>query len=73
MAVISIHIYCESTFIHWHQFSWFLQNASILLILEFVVSNTTGDNQWENCITLDFNFRGLQEPSNPQKLKLHDK
>jgi hypothetical protein len=28
-------------------------------VLEFTVSNTTGNNQWENYISLDFNFRGL--------------
>ena len=28
--LISISIYCKSTFILWHQFSWFLQNALIL-------------------------------------------
>jgi hypothetical protein len=27
--------------------------------LEFVVSNTTGNNLWENCISLDFNFRSF--------------
>ena len=26
-----------------------------------MVSNTTGNNQWENCILLDFNFLGLSE------------
>ena len=26
--------------------------------LEFVALNTTGNNQWENCISLDFYFRG---------------
>jgi hypothetical protein len=36
-------------------------------VLEFVVSNTTGNNLWENCISLDFNFRGLSEPRNPRK------
>ena len=41
-------------------------------VLEFMVSNTTGNNQWENCISLDFNFHGLSEPRNPWKLKLHD-
>jgi len=25
-------------------------------ILEFLVSNTTDNSQWENCILLDFNF-----------------
>jgi hypothetical protein len=40
-------------------------------VLEFVVSNITGNHQWENCITLDFNFRGfLCEPRNPRKLEL---
>ena len=28
-------------------------------VLIFMVSNTTGNNQWENCISLDFNFRGV--------------
>ena len=30
-------------------------------VLEFVVSNITGNSQTENCIILDFNFRGLSE------------
>ena len=37
-------------------------------ILEFVISNTTGNNQWESCILLDFNFRSLSEPRNPRKI-----
>jgi hypothetical protein len=41
-------------------------------VLEFMVSNTTGNNQWENCISFDFNFRGLSGPRNPQKLEPHD-
>ena len=41
-------------------------------LLEFVVSNTTGINQWDNCISLDFNFRDLSEPQNPRKLEPHD-
>ena len=44
-------------------------------VLEFVVSNitaNTGNNQWENCISLDFNFHGLSEPPNPRKLESHD-
>ena len=28
--------------------------------------------QWENCISLDFYFRGLSEPRNPRKLEPHD-
>jgi len=41
-------------------------------VLEFVFSNTTENNQCENCIWLVFNFRCLSEPQNPQKLGLHD-
>ena len=38
-------------------------------VLEFVVSNTIIDNnQWKNCISLDFNVRGLNEPRNPRIL-----
>jgi len=42
------------------------------LVLEWVISNTTGYNQWEDYISLDFNFHGLSEPRNPQKLEPHD-
>jgi hypothetical protein len=38
-------------------------------ILEFVVSNITGNNQWDNYISFDFNIRGLSEP---RKLEPHD-
>jgi hypothetical protein len=31
-------------------------------ILEFVVLNITGNSLWENCILLDFYFRGLNVP-----------
>ena len=41
-------------------------------ILEFLVSNTTGNNQWENCISLDCNFLDFSEPQIPQKLEPHD-
>jgi hypothetical protein len=30
-------------------------------VLEFMVSHTTGSNQWENGISNDFNVRGLSE------------
>jgi hypothetical protein len=40
-------------------------------VLEFVVSNVTGNSQWEICIVLDF-FCGLSEPRNPRKLEPHD-
>ena len=32
--------------------------------LEFVVLNITGNNQWENCILLDFYYHGLGRPRN---------
>jgi len=41
-------------------------------VLEFVVSNITGNNQWENCISLDFNFRFLSRPRNQRKLEIHE-
>jgi len=41
-------------------------------VLEFMVSNTTDNNQWENCISLDCCFRGLREPRNPRKLEPHN-
>jgi hypothetical protein len=34
------------------------------MVFEFVVSNTTGNNQQEKCISLDFNFRNSSEPWN---------
>jgi hypothetical protein len=37
--------------------------------LEFMVSTITGNNQWENCILLDFYFRGLSGPQNQRKLE----
>ena len=42
------------------------------LVFEFMVSNTTGNNQWENCISMDFYFCGVSEPQNPQKLVSHN-
>ena len=35
------------------------------------ISNTTGNvnNQWENCISLDFNFHSLSKLRNPRKLE----
>jgi hypothetical protein len=55
---------CDNTYVGPHQFSWFLRNA---LIHDFVVSNSTANNQWDKCISLDFNFCGLSEPRNPKK------
>ena len=37
-----------------------------------MVSNITGNNQWENCISLDFYFHGFSGPRNQQKLEPHD-
>jgi hypothetical protein len=31
-------------------------------VLELMVSNITDNSQLENCISLDFNIRGLREP-----------
>jgi hypothetical protein len=63
--------YCESTFIRWHQCSWFQQNVGIPVV-EFAVSNTTDNNLWENCILLDLKFSGLCEPRNLRKLEPRD-
>jgi hypothetical protein len=38
-------------------------------VLEFVISNITGNNKWENCNSLDFNIRGLSDQRNPRKLE----
>ena len=40
-------------------------------VLEFVVSNITATNRRGNCISVDFNFRGLSEPRNSRKLEPH--
>jgi hypothetical protein len=42
-------------------------------VLEFMISNITGNNQWENCISLDFYIRGLNGPRNQRKLEPHEK
>jgi hypothetical protein len=41
-------------------------------VLEFVVSDIAGNNQRENCISLDLNFRCLSEPRNSWKCIPHD-
>ena len=65
-------IYCESTFIRWHQFSWFLQNTFIreFLITWFQTLQATINGKI--CIWLDFNFHGFSEQQNPRKLEPHD-
>jgi hypothetical protein len=40
--------------------------------LEFVVSNITGNNQWENGILLDFYFHALSGQQNQLNLEPHD-
>jgi hypothetical protein len=40
--------------------------------LEFMVSTITGNNQWENCISLEFNVRALIAPRNQRKCEPHD-
>ena len=40
-------------------------------VLELLISNTRGNNKWEKCISLDFNFRGLSETRKSQKLEAH--
>ena len=38
-------------------------------VFKFVVLNLTGNNQWENCISLDSNLLGLSGPWNQWKLE----
>jgi cellulose synthase/poly-beta-1,6-N-acetylglucosamine synthase-like glycosyltransferase len=75
---LNIIFYCESNFIRWHQFSWFLTKCIDPWVLEFVVSTKyldpwvlefmvskiIGNNQWKNCILLDSYFHGLSELRN---------
>ena len=65
--------YCESTFIRWHPFSWFQQNASINGVLNLWFQTIKAINTlWESFISLDFSFHGLSEPLNPRKLEPYD-
>ena len=41
-------------------------------VLEVVVSKTTDNNEWGNCISLDFNIHALSEPRNPLILEPKD-
>ena len=41
-------------------------------VLKFVVLNTTDNSPWENCISLDFYFRGLSGPRDQRKSEPHD-
>jgi len=38
-------------------------------VLEFMLLNITGNNQWENSISLDFNLRGLSETTKSMKIR----
>jgi hypothetical protein len=40
-------------------------------VLGFVVSNTTGNNQWENCILLNFYLCGSSGQRDQRKLESH--
>ena len=71
-SAILWHTVCESNFIRWHQFSWFLQNAVIFGFLNSWFQTLQVTINWENCISLVFNFHGLSEPQNPQKLESHN-
>ena len=69
---LNVHIlfgkkYCESIFIHWHHFFVVSTKSIDPWVLKLAVSNITGNSQWENCISLDFNFRSLSEPRNSRK------
>jgi hypothetical protein len=48
--------------IHWSIGSWIPWFQALQAI----------NSQWENCISLDFNFRSLSEPRNPWKLEPDD-
>ena len=68
------YYYCESTFIHWNQFSWFLQTAVIHGFLNswFQTLHFTGNIQRENGISFDFYFRRLSGPLNQRTLEPDD-
>jgi hypothetical protein len=40
-----------------------------LWVLEFMVSNITGNNRWTHCISLDFYFRGWSGPKQSAKIR----
>jgi hypothetical protein len=42
------------------------------MVFEFVVSNTTGNNQQEKCISLDFNFCNTNELWNARYLEPYE-
>ena len=50
--------YCERTFIRWKPIYVVSTKCIDPWFFEFVVSNITDNNQWENYISLDFYFRG---------------
>ena len=52
----SCSAYYESIFIHWHRFSWFLQNALIHGFWNLWFQTLQAIIKWENCISLDFFF-----------------
>ena len=61
--------YCESIFVVGTNFV-VSTKCIIPWVLEFVVSNTTGNNQWDNCISLDFNFLWFKWTTKWPKIRL---
>ena len=68
----NIFLYCEATFNSLAPIFVGSTKCIDLWVLEFVVLNITCNNQWENCIWLDFYSCGLSVPRNPQELETHD-
>ena len=57
-------VWYTGTFFHgFYKMHWSMSSC------EFMVSNDTGNSEWENCISLDFYFRGLSGPWNPWKIR----
>lgn len=65
-------MYCESSFIHCLPIFVVFTNCIDPMVVEFVVLNSTGNNQLENCILLDSSFGGLSGPRDPRQLEPHN-
>jgi len=70
----------ECTCIVWKEILWkyFYSLAPIFVVsikcidpwvLKLVVSNITGNSQWDNCISLDFNFRSFKWTTKSTKIR----
>ena len=70
------YVYCTAATaqsdIMWMYFYLLAPKCIDSWILEFVFANITCHNQWEDCISLNFNLRDLSEPQNQWKLEPHD-